>query len=170
MYESASERLLWSFWPVCSIDFERVRICLRRKSVWVPIFTNKRDVESCGNYWGIKMWRWSFDKGYWRLHSGQKWVFVRSNMVTSQRVPQLYYLPWEYWTRTGQKKLHCDFKNVSLWQGSRESLWYSMSTTGGADNDDRLEQHMTCLKAVQKWWGLRWICPRDQFWAPSCLQ
>lgn len=50
MYESASERLLWSFWPVCSIDFERVRICLRRKSVWVPIFTNKRDVESCGNY------------------------------------------------------------------------------------------------------------------------
>ncbi|XP_061541504.1 uncharacterized protein LOC133407527, partial [Phycodurus eques] len=96
-----------------------------RKSVLVPIFKNKGDVQSCGNYRGIKL----------MSHTMKK-------KSTTDALFALRMLMEKY--REGQKELHCVFvdREKAYDRVPREELWYCMRKSGVAEKYVRIIQDM----------------------------
>ncbi|KAK3575651.1 hypothetical protein QTP86_031603, partial [Hemibagrus guttatus] len=86
-----------------------------RRSVLVPIFKNKGDMQSCSNYRGIKL----------MSHTMKLW----------ERVVE---------ARDGQRELHCVFVNLekAYDRVPRKELWYCMRKSGVAEKYVRVVQDM----------------------------
>ncbi|KAK3543780.1 hypothetical protein QTP70_027194 [Hemibagrus guttatus] len=91
-----------------------------RRSVLVPIFKNKGDVQSCSNYRGIKL----------MSHTMKLW-----ERVVEARLRKY---------RDGQKELHCVFVDLekAYDRVPREELWYCMRKSGVAEKYVRVVQEM----------------------------
>ena len=104
------------------------------RSVLVPIFKNKGDVQSCSNYRGIKLishtmklWERVVDARLRRevMISEQQYGFMpRKN--TTNAIFALRVLMKKY--KEGQKELHCVFVDLEKAYDKvpREELWYCM--------------------------------------------
>ncbi|XP_061621461.1 uncharacterized protein LOC133474126 [Phyllopteryx taeniolatus] len=121
-----------------------------RKSVLVPIFKNKGDVQSCGNYRGIKL----------MSHTMKLWervVEARLRTEVSICEQQYGFMPRKSTTdalfalrmlmekyREGQKELHCVFVDLekAYDRVPREELWYCMRKSGVAEKYVRIIQDM----------------------------
>ncbi|KAK3564719.1 hypothetical protein QTP86_024874, partial [Hemibagrus guttatus] len=121
-----------------------------RRSVLVPIFKNKGDVQSCSNYRGIKL----------MSHTMKLWervVEARLRKVVEICEQQYGFMPRKSTTdaifalrilmekyRDGQRELHCVF--VDLEQAydrvPREELWYCMRKSGVTEKYVRVVQDM----------------------------
>ncbi|KAK3561612.1 hypothetical protein QTP86_010688 [Hemibagrus guttatus] len=91
-----------------------------RRSVLVPIFKNKGDVQSCSNYKGIKL----------MSHTMKLW-----ERVVEARLRKY---------RDGQRELHCVFVDLEKVYDRvpREELWYCMRKSGVAEKYVRVVQDM----------------------------
>ncbi|KAK3537905.1 hypothetical protein QTP70_024567 [Hemibagrus guttatus] len=121
-----------------------------RRSVLVPIFKNKGDVQSCSNYRGIKLM--SHTMKLWervmeaRLRKvveicEQQYGFM-PRKSTTDAIFALRILMEKY--RDGQRELHCVFVD---WEKAydrvpREELWYCMRKSGVAEKYVRVVQDM----------------------------
>ncbi|KAK3574656.1 hypothetical protein QTP86_011565 [Hemibagrus guttatus] len=121
-----------------------------RRSVLVPIFKNKGDVQSSSNYRGIKL----------MSHSMKLWervVEARLRKVVEICEQQYGFMPRKSTTdaifalrilmenyRDGQKELHCVFVDLEKAYGRapREELWYCMRKSGVAEKYVRVVQDM----------------------------
>ncbi|KAK3564213.1 hypothetical protein QTP86_011192 [Hemibagrus guttatus] len=121
-----------------------------RRSVLVPIFKNKGDVQSCSNYRGIKL----------MSHTMKLWervVEARLRMVVEICEQQYGFMPRKSTTdaifalrilmekyRDGQRELHCVFVDLEKAYDmvSREELWYCMRKSGVAEKYVRVVQDM----------------------------
>ncbi|KAK3561567.1 hypothetical protein QTP86_010220 [Hemibagrus guttatus] len=121
-----------------------------RRSVLVPIFKNKGDVQSCSNYRGIKL----------MSHTMKLWervVEARLRKVVEICEQQCGFMPRKSTTdaifalrilmekyRDGQKELHCVFVNLekAYDRVPREELWYCMRKSGVAEKYVRVVQDM----------------------------
>ncbi|KAK2897556.1 hypothetical protein Q8A73_013936 [Channa argus] len=130
-----------------------------RKSVLVPIFKNKGDVQSCGNYRGIKLM--SHTMKLWervveaRLRAEvniceQQYGFM-PRKSTTDAVFALRTLMEKY--REGHRELHCVFVDLekAYDRVPREELWYCMRTSGVAEKYVRVVQDMyeSCKTVVR---------------------
>ncbi|KAK2910488.1 hypothetical protein Q8A73_008203 [Channa argus] len=130
-----------------------------RKSVLVPIFKNKGDVQSCGNYRGIKLM--SHTMKLWervveaRLRAEvniceQQYGFM-PRKSTTDAVFALRTLMEKY--REGHRELHCVFVDLekAYDRVPREELWYCMRTSGVAEKYFRVVQDMyeSCKTVVR---------------------
>ncbi|KAK3517722.1 hypothetical protein QTP70_016495, partial [Hemibagrus guttatus] len=121
-----------------------------RRSVFVPIFKNKGDVQICSNYRGIKL----------MSHTMKLWervVEARLRKVVEICEQQYGFMPRKSTTdaifalrilmekyRDGQRELHCvfvDFEKVYD-RVPREELWYCMRKSGVAEKYVRVVQDM----------------------------
>ncbi|KAK3517790.1 hypothetical protein QTP70_018948, partial [Hemibagrus guttatus] len=121
-----------------------------RRSVLVPIFKNKGDVQSCSNYRGIKL----------MSHTMKVWervVEARLRKVVEICEQQYGFMPRKSTTdaifalrilmekyRDGQKELHCVFVDLEKAYDRlpREELWYCMRKSGVAEKYVRVVQDM----------------------------
>ncbi|KAK3551641.1 hypothetical protein QTP70_020851 [Hemibagrus guttatus] len=121
-----------------------------RRSVLVPIFKNKGDVQSCSNYRGIKL----------MSHTMKVWervVEARLRKVVEICEQQYGFMPRKSTTdaifalrilmekyRDGQKELHCVFVDLETAYDRvpREELWYCMRKSGVAEKYVRVVQDM----------------------------
>ncbi|KAK3511538.1 hypothetical protein QTP70_009333 [Hemibagrus guttatus] len=121
-----------------------------RRSVLVPIFKNKGDVQSCSNYRGIKLM--SHTMKLWervveaRLRKvveicEQQYGFM-PRMSTTDAIFALRILMEKY--RDGQRELHCVFVDLEKVYDRvpREELWYCMRKSGVAEKYVRVVQDM----------------------------
>ncbi|KAK2891510.1 hypothetical protein Q8A73_017175 [Channa argus] len=130
-----------------------------RKSVLVPIFKNKGDAQSCGNYRGIKLM--SHTMKLWervveaRLRAEvniceQQYGFM-PRKSTKDAVFALRTLMEKY--REGHRELHCVFVDLekAYDRVPREELWYCMRTSGVAEKYVRVVQDMyeSCKTVVR---------------------
>ncbi|KAK3545783.1 hypothetical protein QTP70_012755 [Hemibagrus guttatus] len=121
-----------------------------RRSVLVPIFKNKGDVQSCSNYRGIKL----------MSHTMKLWervVEARLRKVVEICEQQYGFMPRKSTTyaifvlrilmekyRDGQRELHCVFVDLEKVYDRvpREELWYCMRKSGVAEKYVRVVQDM----------------------------
>ncbi|KAK3522185.1 hypothetical protein QTP70_027006, partial [Hemibagrus guttatus] len=121
-----------------------------RRSVLVPIFMNKGDVQSCSNYRGIKL----------MSHTMKLWervVEARLRKVVEICEQQYGFMPRKSTTdaifalrilmekyRDGQRELHCVFVDLekAYDRVPREELWYCMRKSGVAEKYVSVVQDM----------------------------
>ncbi|KAK3517039.1 hypothetical protein QTP70_033133 [Hemibagrus guttatus] len=121
-----------------------------RRSVLVPIFKNKGDVQSCSNYRGIKL----------MSHTMKLWervVEARLRKVVEVCEQQYDFMPRKSTTdaifalrilmekyRDGQRELHCVCVDLekAYDRVPREELWYCMRKSGVAEKYVRVVQDM----------------------------
>ncbi|KAK3508380.1 hypothetical protein QTP70_025786, partial [Hemibagrus guttatus] len=121
-----------------------------RRSVLVPIFKNKGDVQSCSNYRRIKL----------MSHTMKLWervVEARLRKVVEICEQQYGFMPRKSTTdaifalrilmekyRDGQRELHCVFVDLekAYERVPREELWYCMRKSGVAEKYVRVVQDM----------------------------
>ena len=121
-----------------------------RDSIMIPMFKNKRDVQSCSNYRGIKLishsmklWERVVDR---RLRSeltfGEQQSGFMPGKSTTDALFALRVLMEKY--REGQKELHCVFVDLEKAYGKmpREEVWYCMRKSGLAEKYVRIVRDM----------------------------
>ncbi|KAK3526744.1 hypothetical protein QTP70_032114, partial [Hemibagrus guttatus] len=122
-----------------------------RRSVLVPIFKNKSDMQSCSNYRGIKLM--SHTMKLWetvveaRLRKvveicEQQYGFMPRKSTIDAIFASLRILMEKY--RDGQRELHCVFVDLEKVYDRvlREELWYCMRKSGVAEKYVRVVQDM----------------------------
>ncbi|KAK3558530.1 hypothetical protein QTP86_019000, partial [Hemibagrus guttatus] len=122
-----------------------------RRSVLVPIFKNKSDMQSCSNYRGIKLM--SHTMKLWetvveaRLRKvveicEQQYGFMPRKSTIDAIFASLRILMEKY--RDGQRELHCVFVDLEKAYDRvlREELWYCMRKSGVAEKYVRVVQDM----------------------------
>ncbi|KAK3517653.1 hypothetical protein QTP70_014779 [Hemibagrus guttatus] len=121
-----------------------------RRSVVVPIFKNKGDVQSCSNYRGImlmshtmKLWERVVEARLRKVVEicEQKYGFMLRKSTTNA-IFALRILMEKY--RDGQRELHCVFVDLekAYDRVPREELWYCMRKSGVAEKYVRVVQGM----------------------------
>ncbi|KAK3506481.1 hypothetical protein QTP70_001796, partial [Hemibagrus guttatus] len=121
-----------------------------RRSVSVPIFKNKGDVQSCSNYKGIKLMSRT-------MKLCERVVEARLRKVVEICEQQYGFMPRKSTTdaifalrilmekyRDGQRELHCVFVDLekACDRVPREELWYCMRKSGVAEKYVRVVQDM----------------------------